>query len=95
MPGNHLCAVHMRDDVGDHRFDAEPNTLLLEDRSLANGFIQLPKVVLHAANLSRDAKLLYAILLSYAWQASRCFPGYRRLCEDMQASENMVRKYMR
>ena len=95
MPGNRLCAVHMRDDVGDHRFDAEPNTLLLEDRSLANGFIQLPKVVLHAANLSRDAKLLYAILLSYAWQASRCFPGYRRLCEDMQASENMVRKYMR
>ena len=61
----------------------------------SNGFVQMPKLVLHAPNLSRDAKLLYAILLSYAWQTSQCFPGYRRLCGDMQASENMVRRYMR
>lgn len=73
----------------------EPDTLIVEDRALRLGFIQLPKLVLQARNLSRDAKLLYAILLSYAWQATRCFPGYRRLCNDMQASENMVRKYMR
>lgn len=73
----------------------EPNTLILEDRSLRLGFLQLPKQVLYARNLSRDAKLLYAILLGYAWQEDRCFPGYHRLCLDMQASENMVRKYMR
>ena len=60
-----------------------------------HGFVQLPKLVLYARNLSRDAKLLYAVLLGYAWQEKRCFPGYGRLCDDMDASENMVRKYMR
>jgi hypothetical protein len=73
----------------------DKNTLIIEDRVLSHGFIQLPKLILHAKNLSRDAKLLYALLLSYAWQEGRCFPGYRRLCDDLQASENMVRKYMR
>lgn len=77
------------------QFQPEPDTLLLEDQSLRYGFIQLPRLVLYARNLSRDAKLLYAILLGYAWQEGRCFPGYHRLCEDMQASENAVRKYMR
>src|SRR5215472_5923703 len=77
------------------RFQPEPDTLLLEDQSLRYGFIQMPKQVLYARNLSRDAKLLYAILLGYAWQEGRCFPGYDRLCKDMQASENAVRKYMR
>ncbi len=76
-------------------YQPEPGTLLLEDQTLRYGFIQLPKQVLYARNLSRDAKLLYAVLLGYAWQEGRCFPGYRRLCEDMGASENMVRKYMR
>jgi len=73
----------------------EPNTLIVEDDFLRHGFIQLPKILLYARNLSRDAKLLYAILLGYAWQEQRCWPGYGRLCEDMGASENMVRKYMR
>lgn len=77
------------------QFQPEPDTLLVEDQSLRYGFIQLPKLVLYARNLSRDAKLLYAVLLGYAWQEGRCFPGYHRLCEDMQASENAVRKYMR
>ena len=79
----------------DQTFQPEPNTLILEDKSLKYGFVQLPKQLLYARNLSRDAKILYAILLGYAWQEDRCFPGYRRLCFDMQASENMVRKYMR
>jgi hypothetical protein len=77
------------------QFQPESDTLLLEDQSLRYGFIQLPKLVLYARNITRDAKFLYAILLGYAWQEGRCFPGYHRLCEDMQASENAVRKYMR
>ena len=73
----------------------EPDTLVIADQSLKLGFIQLPKLVLYARNLTRDAKLLYAILLGYAWQQGRCFPGYSRLCYDMGASENTVRVYMR
>jgi Helix-turn-helix domain len=72
----------------------ETKTLVIEDRALAGGFVQLPRVVLRARNLTRDSKLLYAILLSYAWQAGQCFPGYKRLCQDMQAGETMVRQYM-
>ena len=84
-----------RSESRSRQFEPEPHTLLLEDRSLAGGFVQLPKRVLYARNLSRDAKLLYAVLLGHAWQDDRCFPGYRRLCADLNASENMVRKYMR
>lgn len=62
---------------------------------LPRGFVQLPKAVLYARNLSRDAKLLYAVLLGYAWQEQRCFPGYQRLCADLEASENAVRIWMR
>ncbi len=75
--------------------DLEPNTLIIVDQSLRLGFIQLPKLILYARNISRDAKLLYGVLLGYAWQEQRCFPGYQRLCLDMGASENAVRKYMR
>ncbi|HEX6779387.1 MAG TPA: DnaA N-terminal domain-containing protein [Ktedonobacterales bacterium] len=75
--------------------EQEPNTLLLEDATLAHGFVLLPKRILSARNLSRYAKLLYAVLLGYAWQEQRCWPGYTRLCADLDASENAVRKWMR
>lgn len=80
---------------GDSGYVREPNTLVLEDQSIRHGFIQLPRQILLAKNLSRDAKMLYAVLLHFAWQEDHCYPGYPRLCEDMGASENMVRKYMR
>ncbi len=73
----------------------EPGTLLIEDETLRAGFTQIPNRVLHASNLSRDAKLLYGFLLSYAWQQGRCFPGYAQLCAAMGASPSIVRKYMR
>jgi transposase-like protein len=71
------------------------DTVLVEDVSLPRGFVQLPKAVLYARYLSRDAKLLYAVLLGYSWQEQRCFPGYQRLRADLGASENAVRKWMR
>jgi transposase-like protein len=73
----------------------DPDTIHVEETSLPRGFVQLPKAVLYARHLSRDAKLLYAVLLGYAWQEHRCFPGYRRLCADLDACENAVRKWMR
>ncbi len=69
--------------------------LSVEGPALQRGFVQLPKLVLYAQHLSRDAKLLYAVLLGYAWQEQRCFPGYQRLCADLDASENAVRTWMR
>ena len=73
----------------------EYHLLSVEGPALQRGFVQLPKLVLYAQHLSRDAKLLYAVLLGYAWQEQRCFPGYQRLCADLNASENAVRTWMR
>jgi hypothetical protein len=72
----------------------EPNTLVLANPALRGGFVQLPVAVLQTPGLSRDAKLLYAILLRYAWQAGSCFPGYETLQADMDCSPNSLTKYM-
>ncbi len=50
-------------------------TLTVANAALRGGFVLLPRTLLHAPGLSRDAKLLYAVLLSYAWQQGSCFPG--------------------
>jgi hypothetical protein len=59
------------------------------------GFVLLPRAVLHQADLSRDARLLYAVLLSYAWQEGSCFPSYQRLKADLGCGLNQVTKYLR
>jgi hypothetical protein len=71
-----------------------PNTLVVANPALRGGFVQLPVAVLQTPGLSRDAKLLYAILLRYAWQAGSCFPGYETLQADMDCSPNSLTKYM-
>ncbi len=91
----HHTMLPPRGQDPDHDSAPEPGTLLIEDETLRAGFTQMPNRVLHAPNLSRDAKILYAFLLSYAWQQGRCFPGYAQLCAAMGASPSIVRKYMR
>jgi hypothetical protein len=73
----------------------EPNTLQVENEALRRGFTLIPNYVLRARGLSRDAKLLYGILLSYAWQDSSCFPGYEVLMEDMQCHREALAKYIK
>jgi len=92
---HHTMLVTRRQDPDQEATTPESGTLLVEDETLRAGFTQIPNRVLHARNLSRDAKLLYGFLLSYAWQQGRCFPGYAQLCADMGASPSIVRKYMR
>jgi hypothetical protein len=75
------------------RHDA--GTLAVASAALRGGFVLLPRALLHAPGLSRDAKLLYAVLLSYAWQRGSCFPGYERLQADLGCGINQVTKYLR
>lgn len=82
----HHCDDHPR---------REPDTLRVENAALRKGFTLLPNAVLRARKLSRDAKLLYGILLSYAWQTDSCFPGYETLMEDMQCAREALAKYIR
>ena len=70
-------------------------TLAVASAALRGGFVLLPRTLLHAPGLSRDAKLLYAVLLSYAWQRGSCFPGYARLQADLGCGINQVTKYLR
>jgi DNA-binding GntR family transcriptional regulator len=79
----------------DKPFEPTPNTLVFEDTDRKHGFVVLDKLVLYAKNISKDAKILYAYLLGYAYEKDHCFPGYAVLCADLQASENTVRKAMR
>jgi len=47
------------------------------------GFTQQPNFILRNADLSTNAKVVYALLLGYAWNNDLCFPGQERLAEHM------------
>lgn len=71
---------------------AREHTLILQgfDEVSAHGFTQVPNVILREPNLSTGAKLIYACLLSYAWQKESCFPGQETLAEDLGISKRSV-----
>jgi hypothetical protein len=48
-----------------------------------HGFTQLPNFILRNAEISANAKVVYSLLLSYAWHNNLCFPGQERLAEHM------------
>ena len=59
-----------------------------------HGFTQVPNFILTKDDLSVGAKLAYAMLLKYAWDADACFPGQTRLADDMGSGERSVRRYL-
>jgi DNA-binding MarR family transcriptional regulator len=65
------------------------------DAASAMGFTQVPNFLLKSNKLSAGDKLAFAMLLSYAWQNDYCFPGQRRLGEDMGLHETNVRKHLK
>ena len=73
----------------------ENNTIIVENRALRQGFTQIPNYVLRDTRLRFGARLTYAILLSYAWQAGSCFPGQERLSQDLGISRRSAGDYLR
>lgn len=73
----------------------QADTLRIENEALRRGFTLIPNYVLRARTISRDAKLLYGILLSYAWQKGNCWPGYDTLMEDLQCGRPQLAKYIK
>lgn len=59
------------------------------------GFVQLPRAILYHRGLSDGARLLYTVLLDYAWNNDRCFPGQKALSERTGWDERTVRRHMR
>jgi len=62
---------------------------------MQDGFTQVPNEVLADKSLSAQAKLLYSLLLSHAWEKNEAFPGQKSLGERMGCSTKTVRKYIR
>jgi biotin operon repressor len=87
-------------DIGHMR----PIGALIKDRNIilkgadaasARGFTQVPNFLLKSNKLSSGDKLAFAMLLSYAWQNDYCFPGQKRLGEDMGLDERNVRRHLK
>lgn len=72
-------------------------TIILKgaDAATAQGFTQVPNFILKSKKLSSGDKLAFAMLLSYAWQNDYCFPGQKRLGEDMGLHETNVRRHLK
>jgi hypothetical protein len=60
------------------------------DPVTAYGFTQIPNYLLRASDLSNNAKVVYAKLLSYAWDNDRCFPGQDRMAQDIGTSQPTI-----
>ncbi len=58
----------------------------------AGGFTQVPNIILKDPKLSANAKVVYALMLSYAWHNNRVFPGQDRMAEDLGTSRPTVTK---
>ena len=65
------------------------------DAATSQGFTQVPNFLLKSKKLSAGDKMAFAMLLSYAWQNDFCFPGQRRLAEDLGLNERSVRRHLK
>jgi hypothetical protein len=73
-----------------HFKDAQNIVLHGFDPISAKGFTQVPNHLLNTPDLSANAKVVYAKLLSYAWNNDHVFPGQERMGEDVGMSQPTV-----
>jgi len=73
----------------------EEKTLVFDEAWVGAGFTQIPNCVLRDGRLDPIAKLLYALLLSYAWHEDKCFPGHNRLASDLGMSNRTVIRFLK
>lgn len=64
------------------------------DALSAKGFTQIPNHVLEDTRLTFGARIVYAMLLRYAWQHNFCFPGQDTLAKDMGTSDRQIRNLL-
>jgi hypothetical protein len=84
------------DHIAGHLAKIERNIEIVgADPVTLHGFTQVPNFLLTNTDLSVGAKLLYAMLLKYAWNDGGCFPGQQKLARDMGAGERSVRTYQK
>src|SRR6266568_7818672 len=65
------------------------------DAATTKGFTMLPNFILKSTKLSAGDKMTFAMLLSYAWQKDFCYPGQKRLGEDLGLTDRSVRTHLK
>jgi len=74
-----------------HRFQERHNIVLQGfDPISAGGFTQVPNFLLKDPTISANAKVVYSMLLSYAWNNDRVFPGQERMAKDIGSSQPTI-----
>lgn len=66
-----------------------------EDPAEAKGYAQISNVVMRDGSLSMEAKYLYGLLKSFAWQDPDTYPGIKTLCEAAGVSNHTLGKYLK
>jgi len=66
--------------------------IVVKNKQMAGGFIQLPKFILLNKDLSTTAKLCYAGLLNFAWQEDHCFPGIIQFSDTIGLNKDTASK---
>ena len=75
---------------------SEKNIVIKGSDALSlSGFTQVPNAVLKSKEISGGAKLVYSLLLSYAWHNGFCFPGQERLAVDIGISRQSVNTHVK
>jgi len=59
------------------------------------GFTKTPNDLLEDNTIVAPARLLYIILLKYAWNKNQVFPGQKRLAESMGVDDRTIRTYLK
>ncbi|MEM1272165.1 MAG: helix-turn-helix domain-containing protein [Pseudomonadota bacterium] len=74
----------------------EKNIIITGGDALSlSGFTQVPNAVLKSQEISVGAKLVYALLLSYAWHNDYCVPGQERLAQDIGIARQTVNVHVK
>ena len=68
--------------------------IIVENEMLRAGFAALPYMLVRDVRLSLGARLVYAVLLMYAWQEGSCFPGQGRMAADLGVSPRNLRRFL-
>ncbi len=70
------------------------DTIRFSNATWQQGFVSLPREVLHDSTLSAGARLAWAALASYAWTEGKVYPGQERLASDLGVSRRSVVTYV-
>jgi DNA-binding MarR family transcriptional regulator len=60
---------------------------------LQEGFTKIPNFILKDQEISRGAKMTYAMFLHYAGQNDFCFPGQTQLAQDIGCARATVTQF--